>query len=199
MYLPPNDNIQQHDLNNLGMQLPILYVIHGDFNAHSPLWGSPYTIHRGQLIEDFISGNSVCIVNNGYNIYFHEPSKTFHAVDLIICLPILLPDFIFSVGNDLQSSDHLPLFLTFHDRNHTNHKIPWYIYDRADWIIFTLHATVSSAMIDGDIDRVVSLVIQIIRAADIANLGRMKTARWLKKDSRKLGESFINILPLQTI
>ena len=34
---------------------------------------------------------------------------------------------------------------------------------------------------------------------DIADLGGTKTARWLKKDSRKLEESFVDILLLQTI
>ena len=81
------------------MQLPNPYIILGGFYAHSPLWGSPDTNHHGQLIEDFISGNSVCIVNDGNNTYFHELSKTFHAIDLVICSPILLPHFIFSVDN----------------------------------------------------------------------------------------------------
>ena len=77
IYLPSNNNIQQHALNNIIMQLPTPFIIHGNFNAHNPLWGSPDDT-CGQLIEDFIKGNILCILNNGDNTCFHESSKTFH-------------------------------------------------------------------------------------------------------------------------
>ena len=80
IYLPPNDTLQQQDLNNLIMQLPSPFLILGDFNAHSPLWGSPDTNTRGQIIEDFIASNCLCILNNGENTYFHEPSRTCHLL-----------------------------------------------------------------------------------------------------------------------
>ena len=48
-----------------GINIP--FVIRGEYNAHSPLWESPVTNHRGQVIEDIITGNSLCIVNNGEN------------------------------------------------------------------------------------------------------------------------------------
>ncbi|GFX63665.1 CCHC-type domain-containing protein [Trichonephila clavipes] len=37
LYLPPNTVIQQHDLNNLVDQFPVLFVTLGDFNGHSTL------------------------------------------------------------------------------------------------------------------------------------------------------------------
>ena len=49
------------------MQLPTSFEILGDFNGHSLLLGSPDTNYCGQLIEDFIKGNSLCIVNNRDN------------------------------------------------------------------------------------------------------------------------------------
>ena len=169
IYLPPNDTLRQHDLNSLIMQLPAPFLILGDFNAHSPLWGNPDTNSRGQIIEDFITSNNLCILNNGENTYFHEPSRTFHAIDLIISSPILFPYFKFSVCNDLHCSDHFPLFLTFHNFNPTNRNNPKYIYDRADWTSFTLNAVITPAMIQGDIDNAVALVTDnIIRAANIA-------------------------------
>ena len=74
----------------------------GDFNAHISLWGSPDTNPRGQIIEDFITNNCLCILNNGDNTYFCEPSRIFHAIDLIISSPILFPYFNFSVSNKLH-------------------------------------------------------------------------------------------------
>ena len=91
IYLPPNDILQQSDLNNFVMQLSSPFLLLGDFNAHSPLWRSPNINSRGQIIEDFITNNCLCIFNNGENTHFHEPSNTFHAIDLVISSPILLP------------------------------------------------------------------------------------------------------------
>ena len=95
IYLPPNYLLQHHNLNDLIMQLPTPFIILGDFNAHNPLWGSPDINHRGEIIEDFIMGNCLCILNNGDNTYFHEPSRTFHAIDLITCSPIIFPTLFF--------------------------------------------------------------------------------------------------------
>ena len=70
IYLPPNYFLQQRDLNNLIMQLPTTFVILGAFNAYNPLWGKLDTNHQGQIFDDFITVNSICIVNNGDNTYF---------------------------------------------------------------------------------------------------------------------------------
>ena len=61
IYIPPNDTIHQQDLDNIISQLPTPFVILGDFNAHNPLWGSIDTNIHGQLIEDFINNNSLCL------------------------------------------------------------------------------------------------------------------------------------------
>ncbi|GFV93025.1 hypothetical protein TNCV_3427371 [Trichonephila clavipes] len=39
VYLPPNDVVPQVDLNHLVSQLPAPFILLGDFNGHSPLWG----------------------------------------------------------------------------------------------------------------------------------------------------------------
>ncbi|GFW62607.1 putative RNA-directed DNA polymerase from transposon X-element [Trichonephila clavipes] len=51
LYLPPNTVIHQHDLKNLVDQLPAPFIILGDFNGHSTLWGSVKTKFRGRQIE----------------------------------------------------------------------------------------------------------------------------------------------------
>ncbi|GFW64538.1 probable RNA-directed DNA polymerase from transposon X-element [Trichonephila clavipes] len=51
LYLPPNVVIRQQHLNDLVDQLPAPFVILGDFNGHSTLWGSVKTNHRGRQIE----------------------------------------------------------------------------------------------------------------------------------------------------
>ena len=39
IYLPPSQNVFQTDLTNTIEQLPSPFVLLGDFNGHSPLWG----------------------------------------------------------------------------------------------------------------------------------------------------------------
>ncbi|GFX57760.1 RNA-directed DNA polymerase from mobile element jockey [Trichonephila clavipes] len=47
VYLPPNDVMPQVDLNQLVSQLPAPFILLGDFNGHSPLWGHDDTNSRG--------------------------------------------------------------------------------------------------------------------------------------------------------
>ena len=55
LYFPPTSQISENEIENLIEQLPRPFLLVGDFNAHSPLWGSPSTSHRGQIIENIIS------------------------------------------------------------------------------------------------------------------------------------------------
>ncbi|GFW37323.1 putative RNA-directed DNA polymerase from transposon X-element [Trichonephila clavipes] len=47
VYLPPNDVVPQVDLNHLVSQLPAPFILLGDFNGHSPLWGMMLQILAG--------------------------------------------------------------------------------------------------------------------------------------------------------
>ncbi|GBN62979.1 hypothetical protein AVEN_125268-1 [Araneus ventricosus] len=74
VYLPPHDVISQQDLDTLVDQLPTPFILLGDFNGHSTLWGSDDTNSRGRQIERFISNNCLCLLNNDEKTYFHEPT-----------------------------------------------------------------------------------------------------------------------------
>ncbi|GFV53288.1 putative RNA-directed DNA polymerase from transposon X-element [Trichonephila clavipes] len=112
VYLPPNDVVPQVDLNHLVSQLPAPFILLGDFNGHSPLWGHDVTNSRGRQIEQLISDHCLCLLNNDEKTYFHAPTRTFHSLDLAICSPTLLPMLNFEVANDLHNSDHFPLLVS---------------------------------------------------------------------------------------
>ncbi|GFW99908.1 putative RNA-directed DNA polymerase from transposon X-element [Trichonephila clavipes] len=111
-YLPPNDLVSQVDLNQLVAQLPAPFILLGDFNGHSPLWGHDDTNSRGRQIEQLISDHCLCLLNNDEKTYFHAPTRTFHSLDLAICSPVLLPLLKFEVDQDLHNSDHFPLLVS---------------------------------------------------------------------------------------
>ncbi|GFX33303.1 CCHC-type domain-containing protein [Trichonephila clavipes] len=145
--LPPNAVIHQQDLNNLVDQLPAPFVILGDFNGHSTLWGSVKTSPRGRQIEQVLSDHYLCLLNHEEPTYFHEPIRSFHTLDLAICSPSLFPNLNLSVEKDLYNSDHFPVILS-HDSD-TGGKTfpPTYSYSRADWALFTQLAVIPDAMV----------------------------------------------------
>ena len=51
VYIPPSSSIEIADLNNLLSQLPPPYILLGDFNAHSYLWGNKKMIQRVTLLN----------------------------------------------------------------------------------------------------------------------------------------------------
>ncbi|GFT62674.1 probable RNA-directed DNA polymerase from transposon X-element [Trichonephila clavipes] len=170
LYLPPNIVIHQHDLNNLVDQLPAPFVILGDFNGHSTLWGSAKTNPRGRQIEQVLSDHCLCLLNHKEPTYFHEPTRSFHTLNLAICSPSLFPHLNLSVEKDLYNSDHFPIILS-HDYD-TGGKTfpPTYSYCRADWALFTQLAVITDAMIKTEsVDTAVQEVTNVlIAAADLS-------------------------------
>ncbi|GBL63002.1 hypothetical protein AVEN_119183-1, partial [Araneus ventricosus] len=166
IYLPPHDVISQQELNNLVDQLPTPFILLGDFNGHSTLWGSDSTNSRGQQIEQFISDNCLCLLNNDETTYFHEPTRTFHSLDLAICSPELLPLLNFSVGSDLYNSDHFPLIVSHADSGGATLCPPRFLFQRADWTVFSQLADITENMVrTADISEAVQHIVNAITNA----------------------------------
>ena len=51
VYIPPNSNLEQNKLENLLLQLPHPYIIMGEFNGHSQLWGCSDFNNKGKIIR----------------------------------------------------------------------------------------------------------------------------------------------------
>ncbi|GFX80865.1 probable RNA-directed DNA polymerase from transposon BS [Trichonephila clavipes] len=170
VYLPPNDVVPQVDLIQLVSQLPAPFILLGDFNGHSPLWGHDDTNSRGRQIEQLISDHCLCLLNNDEKTYFHAPTRTFHSLDLAMCSPTLLPMLNFEVANDLHNSDHFPLLVSHVNGAGTHFRPPTYHFHRADWDQFTRLAIISGTMVqNGAVDEAVFNVTETIRnAADAA-------------------------------
>ena len=67
-----------------------LHVICGDFNVHIMTWGCNKNNSRGDRIDDFITDNNVCLLNDDSYTYLHPATKTFIAIDLSLCSPDIL-------------------------------------------------------------------------------------------------------------
>ncbi|GFT91496.1 putative RNA-directed DNA polymerase from transposon BS [Trichonephila clavipes] len=127
--------------------LPEPFIILGDFNGHSTLWGSAKTNPRGRQIEQVLSDHCLCLLNHEEPTYFHEPTRSFHTIDLDICSPSLLPHLNLSVEKNLYNSDPFPVILS-HDSDPCGKTFPpTYSYRRADWALFTQLAVITDAMV----------------------------------------------------
>ena len=64
VYIPPSFSLNSQHLDNLLQQFPSPYILLGDFNGHNILWGGQNNDSRGELIENFITKNDICIMND---------------------------------------------------------------------------------------------------------------------------------------
>jgi hypothetical protein len=99
VYIPPNSALSLAQLKNLADQLPTPFIITGDFNGHSPLWGSKTTTDKGKELENFLSQEGLCIFNDGTDTYLHPGNGSYSAID--VADPYLLLDFSWKVHDDL--------------------------------------------------------------------------------------------------
>ena len=110
IYLPPGDNITLNQLTNLQNQLPIPYIIVGDFNAHSPMWGiTDSTDLKGKIIEDLLTKTNTFLLNDTSPTYLIPASLKTTSVDLTMCSPDLATSLDWSTLDDTHGSDHFPI------------------------------------------------------------------------------------------
>ena len=72
------------DIENLIPQLPKPFIIMGDFNSHSNVWGCRDTDNKGRIIEDVINRNNLLLYNNKSFTYLHPGTGTYSAIELTL-------------------------------------------------------------------------------------------------------------------
>jgi hypothetical protein len=96
LYLPHNP-IRKETLTDLITQLPAPFLILGDMNAKSPIWGNNVTDERGNIFEKLLLENNICILNDNTPTHFHIQTGSHSSIDLSICSSDCVLDFEFSV------------------------------------------------------------------------------------------------------
>ena len=134
LYLPPSENLNIVLLTRLIDQLPNPFVICGDFNGHSMTWGCDKSNSRGDRIDDFITENNICLLNDGSYTYLHPATGTFTAIDLSLCSPDILMEIDFMVESDSYGSDHFHII--FKIGVSLPDALPRWNLNRADWVQF---------------------------------------------------------------
>ena len=71
VYIPPNEESKELELNKLIEQLPRPFVIIGDFNSPYEIWGSKKTDKKDKVIESLLNQHQLCMYNNKSNTNLH--------------------------------------------------------------------------------------------------------------------------------
>ena len=124
-YIPPYFQLQSQTLDSLLEQLPPPYLLLGDFNGHNVLWGCNKNNPRGEIIENFITTNDLCLMNDKSYIYLHPATGSFSTLDLSLCHPSLLLDFDWSVCEEQHGSDHFPIVIESVIASVEDHNPKW--------------------------------------------------------------------------
>ena len=136
VYIPPSRSFSTDDLEHIYSQLPAPAMLVGDFNAHHVAWGNNNTDARGKIVDDFISRDSLSLMNDGSFTYLHPGNGAQTAIDLSICHPSLFLDFKWKVTEDLCGSDHFPIFID-PVLPSPDESPPRWILSKANWELFS--------------------------------------------------------------
>ncbi|KAJ8946353.1 hypothetical protein NQ314_008910 [Rhamnusium bicolor] len=123
IYIPPNQDINPVEINNLTEQIPMPRIILGDFNGHNCIWGSDTTNARGRTLENIIDATKLILLNNSEKTRFDSFTGNSSVLDLTLCDPALFPTLVWETLPYLYGSDHYPILIT-NQNGHDHYTTP---------------------------------------------------------------------------
>ena len=134
IYTPAFSLTTEH-LQSLLSQLPAPYILVGDFNGHNTFWGCKDNNSRGDIIENFIANNNLCLMNDKSYTYLHPATGHLSSLDLFLCHSSLFLDFDWSVYADQCGSDHFPVIIESVNNSTNDHNTKWKL-NKANWELY---------------------------------------------------------------
>ncbi|KAI5752553.1 hypothetical protein M8J77_018044 [Diaphorina citri] len=143
IYIPPNVSPSKEDLLDIINQLPRPFILTGDFNAHSPLWGSRYYNPRGKALEAVILLEDIHVLNKfECPTYLHPASGSESVIDFSLCNAALAPKLEWDIQP--QDSDHHPIVISVCvNSTPESNFLPKWKMNKADWAKFSTLADFS--------------------------------------------------------
>ena len=113
------------------------YLILGDFNGHSHLWGANQENERGKIVEKLIDRHNLILLNDSVHTRFDTYHQTSSLLDLSLCHPSIYMDVACKISSDRLGSDHHPIIIT---ANTSDHPVPERVskwnFKKAKWDAF---------------------------------------------------------------
>ena len=172
LYIPPSSVPTISDFDSLIHQLDSRsYLLNGDWNAHSPLWGARKTCDRGDVAEEVLNKYDVIPINISDKTFWSRAYNTYSLVDLSFAHASIFLDFSYEVLPDLHTSDHYPIILDLAGDSDEGEKIPHWNFKKADQLklwpefIKQCREKLTPAMFDEDEDKMKTFTENLIEIA----------------------------------
>jgi len=165
LYLP-HIPVSLREIEDLVRQLPTPFLLLGDMNAKSTMWGGETTDQRGHIFEQLLLNHSLCILNDLTPTHYHVQTNSSSIIDLSIVSADCAQDFTYSVLSSLNGSDHYPIKLSIVNPETLYDSIDRFNFDKADWKKFSELTKVDNFTANSQtIDEQVTAITDIIIAA----------------------------------
>ena len=193
LYLPPSEEVPKSDIEQLIDQLPEPFLILGDYNARSPLWGDHTVNTKGRVFEQILARTSHGLLNDGRPTHLHIATDTLSCIDLSLCSGSALSDFSWDISDSLYNSDHFPIFISCNESSPPV-RTKRYNLNKANWKLFREKSqTIGDASSFDNINQAIDYLYEIIRSA--ASDSIPLTNDWLPRKpkpwwDRELSQSF---------
>ena len=181
------------DLKDISITKHQSFIILGDFNAWSILWGSNTTNIKGKIIENLIYNENLIVLNDG--TYTHlSTHNSLTNVDIAMCNAQLAPYVSWSVTNSLYASDHFPILIKvgIYSNQNKYKPFPKYKLDGANWGKFQMRCTEQNRRCNysRNINSEAARIVKIIRFAANTSISQTKHS-YMKKSIRWWNNSLI--------
>ena len=81
LHIPPDYKLMLRDLEVLYSQLSSSCLMLGDYNGHSPLWGSRHVTPKGKIVEEFLTERDLCLYNDKSITYISDSNGCKSSLD----------------------------------------------------------------------------------------------------------------------
>lgn len=192
VYLPPSLNIHFQEIYQVFQLLPPSFLVAGDFNAHSPSWGSDSYNSKGNVIEELIGSLDLTLLNTNDPTFYSFAHKKWSTLDLVLTTPELSTFFSVFNHEDLADSDHVPLIINFKHTNPSNTiAIRRWNYNRTNWNQFHSicndYCITTPSDVNRDIQDFTTFIVNCARTCSpkASNGRRQKQVPWWTADCAK--------------
>lgn len=137
VYIKPGQIIGNLIWNTLKRKLSDNFMIGGDFNAHSGVWGCAFSDRAGHSVLDAVDTHNMYILNDCLPTIVTLPGRRPSTIDLTICCQNLAPYAVTKTTTDTLGSNHFVITTSLHITSSTRntHIVPSKLWNtkRADW------------------------------------------------------------------
>ena len=137
VYVPPSETLNELAFDRMIKSFSSRYLVLGDFNGHSHLWGANQENERGKVVEHLIDSHNLILLNDSVHTRFDTYHQTSSLIDLSLCHPSIYMDVACEVLSDRLGSDHHPIIITANTSNYpVPESVPKWNFKKAKWDAF---------------------------------------------------------------